>query len=71
MHRLNWRRAEAMHLRLGRALRSWLSWLNGDTAYARYREHAQKVHPDVPPLSQDEFFRRETERRWNGVRRCC
>ena len=66
--------AESVAARLKRwrdAVRVWLHWLNGDTAYARYREHACRAHPDQPPLSHAEFFRQETERRWHGVRRCC
>jgi uncharacterized short protein YbdD (DUF466 family) len=43
----------------------------GDDAYERYlRQHALE-HGDVPPLNRREFFARETERKWNGVKRCC
>jgi uncharacterized short protein YbdD (DUF466 family) len=57
--------------RLVRALAAWLRFLNGDTAYARYREHFARRHPGATPLSRAEFFRAETDRRWQGVRRCC
>lgn len=54
------------------ALKAWLAYLNGDAAYARYLAHWQHAHPDAgTPLSRAQFFREETARRWNGVRRCC
>ena len=71
MRARNWHRAEAARARLAAALASWLRWLNGDTAYARYRAHAQSAHPGRAPLTRAEFFREETERRWGGIRRCC
>lgn len=53
-------------------LRGYLRFLNGDVAYARYLAHWQTAHAvEGKPLSRTEFFRHETERRWNGVRRCC
>ena len=53
-------------------LKSWLAHLNGDAAYARYLAHWQEAHGDSgKPLSRAQFFREETSRRWNGVRRCC
>ncbi len=45
--------------------------LNGDDAYARYLAHWRILHAEEPLPSRAEFFRRETERRWNGIRRCC
>ena len=53
------------------ALRRWLAWLNGDTAYAAYLAHLHARHPECTPPSRAEFHRQEIERRWNGVRRCC
>jgi uncharacterized short protein YbdD (DUF466 family) len=45
--------------------------LTGDNAYEKYLEsHLQAKH-DHPPLSKKEFFKQETDRKWNGVRRCC
>jgi len=52
-------------------LRAWLAFLNGDAAYAGYLAHQRAHHPDTPPLSRAAFHRAETDRRWNGVRRCC
>ena len=45
--------------------------LSGDDAYERYLAHHAAAHPGEPCLSRPEFFRREQERKWNGVRRCC
>jgi uncharacterized short protein YbdD (DUF466 family) len=45
--------------------------LSGDDAYERYLRHHARAHPDEPPLSRTVFFRREQDRKWNGVRRCC
>ena len=53
-------------------LRDYLRFLNGDTAYAHYLSHRQADHHGAgAPLSRGEFFKRETERRWASVRRCC
>lgn len=57
-------------------LRGYLQYLNGDTAYAHYLAHWRVTHHGPQddfraPLSRAEFFKRETERRWAGVRRCC
>jgi uncharacterized short protein YbdD (DUF466 family) len=45
--------------------------LSGDDAYERYLRHHAAAHPGEAPLSRKEFFRREQERKWSGVRRCC
>jgi uncharacterized short protein YbdD (DUF466 family) len=53
------------------AARAWLGWLNGDHAYHCFVQHQRQHHPEQVLPSRAEFFRMETERRWNGVRRCC
>ena len=53
--------------KLWRAIRR----LSGDDAYERYRAHHSAAHPGEPELSRKAFFKREQERKWNGVRRCC
>lgn len=45
--------------------------LSGDDAYERYLRHHAEAHPCEAALGRKEFFRREQERKWNGVRRCC
>lgn len=46
--------------------------ITGDDAYERYLQHWRATHAtDETPLDRKEFFRREQQRRWSGVRRCC
>lgn len=44
---------------------------SGDDAYERYLAHQRQAHPGEPALSRREYFKREQERKWNGIRRCC
>lgn len=50
----------------------WLD-LNGETAYQRYLMHWQKHHADsgTPAMNRKAFFAAETQRKWNGIKRCC
>jgi uncharacterized short protein YbdD (DUF466 family) len=43
----------------------------GADAYANYRAQLTRHHPERRPLSREEFFRRDTAERWEGIRRCC
>jgi uncharacterized short protein YbdD (DUF466 family) len=55
-------------------LRKWMAvvrQLSGDDAYERYLVHHARAHPAEKPLTRKEFFKREQERKWGGVRRCC
>jgi len=45
--------------------------LSGDDAYERYLAHHATAHPGEAYLSRQEFFKREQERKWDEVRRCC
>lgn len=45
--------------------------LSGDDAYERYLAHHAAAHAGEPPLSRKEYFKREQERKWGGIRRCC
>ena len=65
---------------LSRRFVSWMKrcWgvlreITGDDAYERYLVHWSEHHAseDGEPLSRDAFFKQETERKWNGVKRCC
>ena len=57
----------------------WLSKLihavrriSGDDAYERYLQHWRAHHAgEGEPLDRKTFFKREQERKWNGIRRCC
>jgi len=48
-----------------------LRQLSGDDAYERYLRHQALSHPGEVPLDRKSFFKREQERKWNGVKRCC
>ncbi len=50
---------------------SFIKELSGDDAYERYLEHQAKAHLGSILLSRKEFFKMETERKWEGIRRCC
>jgi uncharacterized short protein YbdD (DUF466 family) len=45
--------------------------VTGDDAYERYLQRHHQTHPDVPPLTEQEFFASEQERKWSGINRCC
>ena len=57
--------------RLWTAMREWLNFLNGDAAYESFIADQRTNHPERPLPSRAAFYRMETDRRWNGVRRCC
>ena len=42
-----------------------------DDAYERYLAHQARQHPTEPVLSPRDFYVREQEHKWNGVKRCC
>ncbi|MCK9605976.1 MAG: YbdD/YjiX family protein [Methylomonas sp.] len=49
----------------------WQSW-NGEAAYQRYLTHWRRQHTsEGRPLTRKAFFAAETQRKWNGVKRCC
>lgn len=47
--------------------------LNGDEAYERYLTHWRQHHARQGdrPLGRKAFFAAETQRKWNGIKRCC
>lgn len=53
----------------GRALRGML----GAPNYPAYLAHHQATHPDLPPMTEPEFFRYAIDRRYGkaGGMRCC
>ncbi|NOV29146.1 YbdD/YjiX family protein [Methylomonas sp. ZR1] len=54
------------------SFRSFWRHLNGDAAYERYLRHCHEHHAEqLRPLSRKAFFAAETQRKWNGVKRCC
>ena len=48
-----------------------LRQLAGDDAYERYCDHLRLNHPDEHPLSRREFYIRNQQAKWNGIKRCC
>lgn len=58
--------------RAGRGIRWYMSNLMGDSAYATYAAHHRRHHPDDPPLTEREFWRKkmDDQDRTPGAR-CC
>lgn len=57
-------------VQLRRALRQVI----GVPDYEMYLSHQRATHPDVPPMSEEEFFRYAIDRRYGGRgggMRCC
>lgn len=54
-------------------LRGWhaLRELSGDNAYELYLKHHASCHTDTPALSRKDFFLRQQQQKWNGIKRCC
>jgi uncharacterized short protein YbdD (DUF466 family) len=48
-----------------------LRTLVGDDAYERYLEHRRLHAHEDTPLTRREFYQRETQAKWNGIKRCC
>ena len=48
-----------------------LRQLSGDDAYERYVRHHACCHAGEAPLDRKSFVKREQERKWNGIKRCC
>lgn len=45
--------------------------LSGDDGYERYLTHHASVHPGAAPLSRRDWFARQQQRKWSGIKRCC
>lgn len=58
---------------LGHWLKHHWNRLNGDQAYQHYLAHWQQHHAESEPqpLSRKAFFAAQTQRKWNGIKRCC
>lgn len=46
---------------------------NGEAEYERYLRHWHQIHSheSASPLTRKQFFAALTERKWNGIKRCC
>jgi uncharacterized short protein YbdD (DUF466 family) len=42
-----------------------------DDAYDKYLEHHTKDHPDQAPMSRRDFYLKQQQGKWTGVKRCC
>ncbi len=49
----------------------WMRTLVGDDAYERYLLHHARHHPERAPMSAQDFYLSEQQRKWTGVSRCC
>ncbi|MBV9888332.1 MAG: putative selenoprotein [Acidobacteria bacterium] len=50
-----------------RGVRDWC----GDSAYERYLSATQRRHSQDSPLTQDEFYVEQLQRRYSRPNRCC
>ncbi len=48
----------------------FLFFIRNDS-YHRYLRHHEMAHADTAPMSRRDFYLREQERKWSGIRRCC
>lgn len=61
-----------MNAHFGKLIKIWKN-LNGEADYQRYLKHWRTHHADLgcEPMTRKAFFAAETQRKWNGVKRCC
>jgi uncharacterized short protein YbdD (DUF466 family) len=45
--------------------------LTGDDAYEQYCAHHKDHHAHEPQLNRRDFYAKNLQEKWNGVRRCC
>jgi uncharacterized short protein YbdD (DUF466 family) len=64
---MRWARARKLILHVWRGLRDWC----GDTAYERYLNATQRQRSQDPPLSQEQFYVEQLQRRYSRPNRCC
>lgn len=46
-----------------------LGHLIGNDSYERYLAHHRTHHPDTPPMTRSEYFRRRREEAWSRISR--
>jgi len=54
-------------------LRDIWDYANGNSEYRRYLAHWQAIHAHQggEALSRKAYFAARTQRKWNGIKRCC
>jgi uncharacterized short protein YbdD (DUF466 family) len=62
-----WRRARIIVRKLWRGVRDWC----GDSAYERYLSATRKRHSQDLPLTQEQFYVEQLNRRYSRPNRCC
>lgn len=47
--------------------------LSVEGTYQRYLDHYRSTHPDLEPLTFEQFYKAEQDRKWNsgGIMACC
>jgi uncharacterized short protein YbdD (DUF466 family) len=63
----SWRRVRKIARQLWRGIRDWC----GDSAYERYLSATQRRHSQDAPLSQENFYVEQLDRRYSRPNRCC
>jgi uncharacterized short protein YbdD (DUF466 family) len=53
------------------ALWQGIRQLSGDDGYERYLAHHAAAHHGIRPLQRGEWFARQQQQKWTGVKRCC
>ncbi len=48
-----------------------LRGVTGDDAYQKYLAHMQRTQPRQRPMSAEDFFRAQLERKWSCPNGCC
>ncbi len=58
--------------KLGRRAGETARLMLGVPAYEAYVAHMAALHPDIPPMSRDQFFLERQAARYGGARfKCC
>ena len=60
-------RARILVRKLWRAIRDWC----GDSAYERYLIASKKTSASCPPLSKEQYYVEQLNRRYSRPNRCC
>jgi uncharacterized short protein YbdD (DUF466 family) len=63
----SWQRAQKIARRLWRGIRDWC----GDSAYERYLSATRRRHSQDLPLTQEDFYVEQLNRRYSRPNRCC
>jgi uncharacterized short protein YbdD (DUF466 family) len=62
-----WHRVQKSTRRVWRGIRDWC----GDSAYERYLSATKRRNPQDAPLTQENFYVEQLNRRYSRPNRCC